>query len=295
MIASSISFLRFPRGRAAALAAAVLLFLGPAVGRADDSESLPERSLRQIGERQKVLLADAAKAGDSLDEESLRSQLQGLCHEYEILLEQSPDFAAAYASYGYLLGKIDMRRESMAMLLKANQLDPDIPLVKNQLGNYLAEEGKPLEAVNYYLSAIKLDPKEPLYHYQLGTLLYEARDDFIQKGVYSRQTLETAMHEAFKQAAELAPDRIEFTYRYAESFADVEPPDWDGALAYWAVLEAKTAVPLEQQTIRLQRANIRIKQGRFDDARPLLASVTDSKLQDQKQKLVAQLPENAKK
>ncbi len=282
------------RGCAAGLLFAALLAVAPVSLRAD-AESMPERTLRQIGERQKALLADLAQEGDNLDEESMRSQLQELCHEYELLLGQSPNFAAAYASYGYLLGKIDMRRESMAMLLKANQLDPDIPLVKNQLGNYLAEEGKPLEAVNYYLSAIKLEPKEPLYHYQLGTLLYEARDDFLKQGVYSQATLEAAMHEAFKQAAELAPDRIEFTYRYAESFYDQTNPDWDQALAAWSALEAKTKSPLEQQEYRLHRANIRIKQGRFDDARALLGTVTVAELDKQKQKLVAQLPENAKK
>ena len=41
------------------------------------------------------------------------------------------------------------------------------------------------------------------------------------------------MHEAFRTAAELAPDRIEFTYRYAESFYDLEKPDWDGAFKAW--------------------------------------------------------------
>jgi tetratricopeptide (TPR) repeat protein len=295
----AFSLLSFRPRLAAVLALAVALFtLGSAVAQPagpPTSESMPERTLRQIAERQRILLADAAQQGDKVDEESLRSQLQQLAHEYELLLQQSPDFAAAYASYGYLLGKIDMRRESMAMLLKANQLDPDIPLVKNQLGNYLAEEGKPLEAINYYLSAIKLEPKEPLYHYQLGLLLYEARDDFLKKGIYSRATLESTMHEAFKTAAELAPDRIEFTYRYAESYADVEHPNWEEALAYWGQLEAKAQSPLEQQTIRLQRANIRIKQARFDDARALIVTVTDSKLEKQKQILIAQLPESAKK
>ena len=58
-----------------------------------------------------------------------------------------------------MLWKISMRKQAVAILLKANQLDPDIPLVKNELGNYLAEEGKPLEALNYYLSAVKLEPE----------------------------------------------------------------------------------------------------------------------------------------
>jgi tetratricopeptide (TPR) repeat protein len=259
------------------------------------SETMPERELRQIVGRQKIILDQAAKDGEKADDESLRVELQEICHDYELLLHDSPNFAAAYASYGYLLSKIDMRKEAAAMLLKANALDPNIPLVKNELGNYLAEDGKPIEAVNYFIAAIKLEPNEPLYHYQLGTLLYEARDDFLKKGVYTRPQIDEAMHNAFKKAAELAPDRIEFTYRYAESFADVEKPDWDGALKVWASLEDKAQTPMERGTMRLQAANVLIKQGKFDHARLLLAMVTEPGLEGQKQKLVAQLPENAKK
>lgn len=274
--------------------ASLLAFAAPAV-RAAEGETLAERTLKQIVERQKSLLADAAKQGDKLDEEGLRAQLQAVSHDYERLLQDNPKFAAAYAAYGYLLGKIGMRKESVAMLLKANQYDSDIPLVKNQLGNYLAEEGKPLEAAPYYLAAIKLEPNEPLYHYQLGTLLTVARDDFLKSGEWSRAALDKAMHYAFQRAAELAPDRFEFAYRYAESFYDLDTPDWDGALKAWAALEEKAQTPIERQTMRLHAANVLIKSGKPDHARALLDTVDEASLQTQKQKLVAQLAETAKK
>jgi tetratricopeptide (TPR) repeat protein len=263
--------------------------------RAAESETLAERTLRQIVERQKSLLADAAKQGDKLDEEGLRSQLQSVSHDYERLLQDNPKFAAAYAAYGYLLGKIGMRKESVAMLLKANQYDQDIPLVKNQLGNYLAEEGKPLEAAPYFLAAIKLEPNEPLYHYQLGTLLTVARDDFLKSGEWSRAALDKAMHHAFQRASELAPDRFELAYRYAESFYDLATPDWDGALKAWAALEDRAPTAVERQTMRLHAANVLIKTGKLDHARALIETVDEASLQKQKQKLVAQLAETAKK
>ncbi len=274
---------------------AAFLALAAASVRAAEGETLAERTLRQIVERQRTLLADAAKQGDKFDEEGLRAQLQAVSHDYERLLQDNPKFAAAYAAYGYLLGKVGMRKESVAMLLKANQCDPDIPLVKNQIGNYLAEEGKPLEAAPYYLAAIKLEPTEPLYHYQLGTLLTVARDDFLKSGEWSRAALDKAMHYAFQRAAELAPDRFEFAYRYAESFYDLEQPDWEGALKAWAALEEKAPTPVERQTMRLHAANILIKSGRPDHARALLDTVDEPSLQAQKQKLVAQLAETAKK
>ena len=266
-----------------------LVLTAPLWGQPQD-ETMAERGLRQLVEEQRTLLGAMTKAGDNFDPDQYQPRVQQLCLGYESLLRENPEFAAGYAAYGYLLGKIGMDRESAVMLLKANQYDADIPLVKNQLGNYLAEHWHPLEAVGYYLAAIKLAPEEPLYHYQLGTLLYESRDDFLKSGEWTRETLDKAMHEGFRKAAELAPDRIEFAYRYAESFYDLATPDWEGALATWAALEEKATSPVERQTMRLHAANICVKMEKYDHARALVASVTEPSLEAQKQKLVAQLP-----
>ncbi|MSU71154.1 MAG: hypothetical protein EXS43_02270 [Opitutus sp.] len=274
----------------------VSLLLGCALPlRAADSESMADRSLRRIVDRQKALLAEALKQGDKLDEATLRAQVQALTHEYELLLRDNPKFAAGYAAYGYLLGKVDMRKEAAAMLLKANQFDPDIPLVKNQLGNFMAEEGKPLQAAPYYIAAIKLAPNEPLYHYQLGTLLSEARDEFLKSGEWTRETLDAAMFNAFKRAAELSPDRIEFAYRHAESFYDLEQPDWNAALTAWSALEEKATTAIERQTMRLHAANICVKLGKRDHAQALLKMVDEEKLQGQKQKILRELEAADKK
>jgi tetratricopeptide (TPR) repeat protein len=280
-------FFRLILGASVALAA----LLPPARA---ETETRSEHRLAQIVDRQKTLLAQAAAEGSKLDPESFRVQVQDICHDYELLLNDSPNYAAAYAFYGYFLSKMGMDKEAVAILLKANQLDPNIPLVKNQIGDFLAEQGKPLEAENYFMAAIKLNPNEPLYHYQLGKLLYDARDDFIKSGNWTRQQIGDASHKAFGRAAELAPNRIEFVYRYAESFADMDKPDWDQALKVWAALEDKEPTTLGRGVIRLQAANVMIKQGNIDAARVLLGTVTDPALAAQKQKLVAQLPENAK-
>ncbi|MGH7957985.1 MAG: hypothetical protein ACREH8_13400, partial [Opitutaceae bacterium] len=262
---------------------------------AAETVNMAERSLKKIVERQKQVFADAAKQGDNFDEGSFRQHVQSISHDYELLLRNNPDFAAAYAAYGYLLSKVDMRKEAAAILLKANQLDPDIPLVKNQLGNLLAEDGKPLQAAPYFIAAIKLEPGEPLYHYQLGTVLVEARDAFLKSGEWTRDALDDAMHHAFKRASELAPERFEFAYRYAESFYDLAKPDWEGALKMWGALEEKAPTPIERQTMRLHAANVCLKMGRPEHANALLDTVDEPKLQGQKEKLVAQLTLNAKK
>lgn len=264
-------------------------------GSAAQPASPAQKALQRIITRQQLALAKASEDNPRFDEEQFKREMQDICYAYDDYLKRYPDVAAGYAAYGYLLTKLDMRKQAAAILLKANKLDANLPLVKNQLGNLLAEEGKPLEAVNYYLAAIKLDPKEPLYHYQLGTLLTEAREDFLKSGEWPRSALDKAMHEAFRQAATLAPHRIEFTYRYAECFYDLEHPDWEAALKAWGGLEGQLQPGVEQETARLHAANILIKQNRLEHARAMLALVSAEALLKQKEKLVAQLEEKQKK
>ena len=172
---------------------------------------------------------------------------------------------------------------------------PDIPIVKNQLGNYLAEEGEPIEAANYFISATRLAPDEPLYHYQLGTVLAEARDDFLKSGQWTRAQIDRTMQEAFRRAAELAPKNFALCLPLCPVVLRSREPNWDKALKVWGALEDQCSPGLEKETIRLHAANILIKQKKFDHARLLLGTVADERLKAQKQKLLDQLPANVEK
>ncbi len=253
------------------------------------AEPLVPAELKALVERQRALLAKADKAAGQEGVEELRPDFQKLVVDYEQFLKDYPAVAAGYVSYALLLSRpvLGERERAARLLLKANELDPDQPLVKNQLGNYLAEDGKPLQAVNYYLAAIRLVPGEPLYHYQLGTLLAAARDDFLESGEWKRPVLDDAMQEAFRQAMTLAPDNLEYAIAYGKSFYELERPDWAEALKFWRALELKTKTPLMQQTIHLYEARVLLKQGRFDEARALIAMVDDPRLAQDKQALSA--------
>jgi hypothetical protein len=247
--------------------------------------------LKVLIERQRALLAEAAKKNTRAEMEDMRAPFQELMFNYDDYLKKYPDVAAGYVSYALLLNQpvIDQRKLAAAMLLQANEIDPGLPLVKNQLGNYLAEEGRPLDALNYYLAAVKLAPEEPLYHYQIGTLLTEARADFLKSGAWTRATLDQSMQDAFEQASALAPGNVAYAYRYGESFYDLERPEWSAALAFWRALEGKVSSELEKETVRLHQANVLIHESKFAEAREVLATVEAAPLQGQKQKLVAQL------
>jgi tetratricopeptide (TPR) repeat protein len=274
-----------------ALVLAGLLWLVPAA----PAETLSEKTLKEIVARQRNIFARAGRESENLDEAWLRGELQSVINSYDVLIQKSPDFAPAYVAYGMLLGQVGMNREAVGILLKANKLDPHIPVVKNQLAKHLAEDGKPVEALPWIMAALDLEPKEPLYHYHLGLLLTVGRDEFIRTGQFTRPALDRAMLEAFKRAAEHAPDNIAYAYRAAEAYADLETPQWDEALKAWAALEDRAKPGIEQQTIRLQAANVLIKQGQPDRARALLAMVTEEVLKKQKQTLLDQLAPKAEK
>ena len=97
------------------------------------------------------------------------------------------------------------------------------------------------------------------------------------------------MQQAFRQAAELDPDSWAYAYRYAESYYDLEDPDWDEAISHWSSLEERARPGIERQTVQLHEANIMIKQNRYLAARDMLEEVTEPVLKSNRQALEAEL------
>jgi hypothetical protein len=100
-------------------------------------------------------------------------------------------------------------------------------------------------------------------------------------------SIDHSMLEAFRTASELAPDRIEFTYRYAESFYDMQDPDWSAALKAWEGLEANASRTSSARRCACTRPMSSSTWARNDHAQKVLDTVTDPTLGGQKQKLVA--------
>lgn len=257
-------------------------------------ETLAERQLRQIINREKTLLAEHAKKSPGFDQAGFDTRIQQVNSSFDLFVRDNPDYVPGLVAYGLFLRDGGMNAKALTLFEHADALNPNLAVVKNELGNFAAEAGRPLDARPYFEAALRLAPTEPLYHYQLGTLLYEARDDFLKSGE-SRARLDQAMQNAFRRAAELAPDNVAFAYRYAESFYDLATPRWDEALALWQALEKRVDPGVARQTIRLHEANVLIKDEKFAAAEAVLNTVTEKVLAGQKEKLVAQLPESEKK
>jgi len=244
-------------------------------------------ALREIVAEQKAALAVAKAAEDESVLEDHRPRLQKVVNRYEALLTKYPDFAAGWASYGLFLCDplLDERRAGLSLLLRANGMDPDLAVVKNQIGVLMAEEGRVVDALNYFLAASDLEPSEPLYHFQIGLLLDEAKESFLKTKAWKREKLETDMLAAFARATTLAPERVDFAYRAAEAYYGLETPKWDEAYTAWSRLEERLVGRNETQVARLHRARVRWQQGYAGVARELLASVDAPALRAQTVKL----------
>ncbi len=264
--------------------------------KAEHRETLADRTLREIVQRERDLFAKAEKDGEQFDKAAFHGEAQSIASSYDVLVQKNQTFTMAFVAYGMFLGKINMDRQAVAMLMKANQLNPDIPLVKNQIAKHLAEDGKPIEALTYLMAATDLAPKEAFYHFHLGQLLLAGHDEFLLKGGFTQAGLDKAMIDAFRQASELAPTDFSYAYQYAKAFYEIETPRWEEALAVWEQVELRPiATTTLRHMVRLQKANVLIKLGRTDDARRTLEMVTDPKLADDKQTLLDQLAPKAEK
>ncbi len=268
--------------------------LALAAGRAP-AETLAEKTLVEIVERQQDIFSRAAKEGEHLDEAWLRGELESVMKSYDVLIQKNPDYALGYGAYGMLLGKVGMTKEAVIMLLKANKLDPTMPEVKNQIAVHLAEDGRPVDAMPWVAAAIDLDPKKALYHYHLGELLAAGRSEFVKTGQFTDAKLDQVMLEAFQHAADLEPKDFAAAYRYAKAYYDLAVPRWPEALAAWEKLEDRAQTDTQRQLVRMQRANVLLKLKRPDEAKILLSTVTSLQLAAEKQTLLDELAKAGEK
>lgn len=251
-------------------------------------ETLADKRLAELKERAEVFLQQWGGPARDASSEADR-QATALVHAFELYLSDHPEDVHAYILYGKFLRAIGQRERANMVFLQANELDPQIAVVKQQIANYLAEEGDFALALAYLLAALELAPSEALYHYQLGELLHLYRQGFVAEELFTHKELDQQMLEAFRIAAQLAPTHKDLTHRYAQAQADVGDPDWGQALALWQELETKAGTPLEASWTRLNQARALIQLERYAEAESILDQLTEPALQTARKSLYREL------
>jgi len=276
-------------GLAAAVApAGVLAQAAPLPGRpAMQAPGTPSREARLgvIYAHEESLWARAARPGAEQDS-ALQDAFLELTRQYDRHLAAEPQDVEARLLYGKLLRRLGQADRAQEVFIEADRLNPNLAVVKQQIGNYLAERGDALGSVRMFLKAIELEPEVALYHHQLGELLDHFNEALLRSGEFNRELLDRQMLQAFESAVRLAPEQVTFRLRWAEAHFDVAQPDWAAALAAFEGAMVYARSELERQTLLLHRARCLKELGRPDDARTLAEAVNDPRLGHSKSQIL---------
>lgn len=222
-------------------------------------------------------------------------RVRSLIADYELYISDNPEDEEAYILLGKLFRRVNRPEKAHELYLRADRFNGSIPVVKQQLANYFAETGRVKKANDYLNQAIFLSPDEPLYHYQYGTFLFFYKDEILEKDILSRSDLDTKMLESFQMAHKLDPDNRKYLERYAQSFYDVEQPNWKYAVELWDELLKNPDSELERQALKLQKARAVFELGDIDMAKYLVNQVEDPSLQFSREELISIMEDRALK
>jgi tetratricopeptide (TPR) repeat protein len=208
---------------------------------------------------------------------------------YEDFLKRHPDYAPAYLAYGSFLNDIGEEYNASLQYEKSRQLDPKNPAAWNNLANFYGEFSPVTNSFVYYAKAIELDPSEPVYYQNFATTVYLFRKDAREfYGINEQQVFDKALG-LYLQAMKLAPDDFPLATDYAQSYYGIRPLRTNDALVAWTNTLAIAHNDLEREGVYLHLARIKTAIGQYDEARALLATVTNAVLADMQKRLVRSL------
>ena len=248
-----------------------------------------ERRLLDLALQKKRLFEIVAERPDFFTEAQLAERLDTLSDAFADYVEAYPQDVMGLILWARLLQVMERDEAALQLFRKADKIDPDIAVVKQQIGNALAEKGEGIAALSYLFRAVELEPEEAVYHYQLGELLHHFREDYIKEGLLSEADLDAAMQRAFREAAHLQADDFDLQLRYGESYYDVAEPDWEQALKHWQRMESVETGIFREQVILLHMARVLVELGRIADALEALDDVRHSALRPSKEALLKQI------
>ena len=238
-------------------------------------------------------LNQAAEAVKEADYPEIERQFHNVANAFNILIADNPDEIEGRLIYAKLLEQFGDRLGARDECGEVLRRDPTVAVAYQMLGTYFAEEeGDHARALSYYLNAIKYGPEEAVYHFGLGDLLYTFRPGMIEDGIFTPEVLDAKMVEAFRAAAELAPEDLSYQFRYGECFYDLPDPDWAVPLAFWESLTDRSDLTaIQREATLLHRARCLGELARYDEARAMAKEITAEGLTATRDALITAIDE----
>jgi tetratricopeptide (TPR) repeat protein len=271
-------------------------FPAPETNQAKERITLSSQILGRIIDKQIRFFEISGNGGNHTNPELTR-KAQEIVSDYEVYLGENPKDANALILYGKFLRKVGQEQHAVDYFLEADSVNPKLAVVKQQLANYLIEEGRPVDAFPFLIMTIELAPSQPDYHFHLGNFLFLFEEELVKEKIISKDRARSFMHKSFKQAAKFAPTNFDYQLRYAQSFFDFPDSSKEEALEVWDNLIRKfpDRSSTEKDYFKLCKARVLLELNRKSDALTLLNSVSSSTLDSAKQSLIHQVNRKAEK
>ena len=253
------------------------------------SHSLAERNLARIIDKQ-IEFFQYSKEMTKYEESELTRKAQEIVSSYESHLAENPKDVNALILFAKFLQNVGQANRAIDYYLEADLIDPKLAVVKQQIANYLIEEGRTVDAFPFLMMTVKIAPQEATYHFQIGNFIHLFMDELISANILSIDSARSLMSNSFKEASVLAPQTFEYSLRYAQSFFDNPNSNKMDALQVWESLlknfpERSTA---EIDYVNLCKARILIELNQKKAAKRLIQTVTTKNLTKSKLSLLKQ-------
>lgn len=236
----------------------------------DDAQAEMDRWIREADSRGTGADVEALKA-------RIRERVEIVDAAYRRFLERYPEHVGGRVAFGSFLNDTGREGEARAEWERALKLDPKDPAIHNNLAGTYGHSGPVTNAFVHYEKAIELDPKEPIYHQNFATTLLLFRKDVMEHyGIRDEQEVFDKSLAEYRRALELDPGSFLIASDLAQTYYLIKPPRHDDALAAWRKALELASDDLEREGVRVHLARIQVQAGRFDEARTLLATVTNA-------------------
>ncbi|MGE9291246.1 MAG: hypothetical protein ACQKBT_09665 [Puniceicoccales bacterium] len=253
-------------------------------------ESLADQRLMEILVAEYELIE---ASGQGVGPDGLLVRAQDIARSYESFLADNPDHLFGWILCGKFLRSVGSDEMAFAALRKADSLQPDLPVVQQQLGLLLADQGVYEAALPFLLRAVELAPGEPEYHNDVGVFLVRFGPELEKDGVLGEGRASALALESFETAFRLDPENFERGWRWAEAHADLPHPDWEAtALAWEKVMPLAQTIP-EREASRLQISRGWIEAGEPERAEAWMAPVETEALQSSWEQLRERMNEES--
>ncbi len=256
--------------------------------------SLSDLQLAKIIKKQQEFFSDSILRVSN--ENEMTRKAQDIIASYEKHINHNPSDTNARILYGKYLRRVGQEDHAIELFIEADKINPRLAVVKQQIANYLVEQGRPVEAFPYFILTIELEPKEAVYHFHLGNFLFLFENELIHHGILAKNSAQSFMHLSFKEASLLNPENFDFRLRYAQSFFDYKDSNKTKSLEVWENIEKNfpKITKIEKEYLKLCRAKTLLELNRQNDAVTLLKSVSSESLIEVKKSILQKSLENKK-